>query len=146
MNARTKASNREVRALLACLGTALALGTAAAYGADVKVTLSGNQEVPPVQTAATGSGTIHVGDDLSVSGSVTTQGISGTMGHIHTGAAGKNGPVLIHLQNTGDGVWSVPAGTKFTPEQLQQFKSGELYINVHSAAHEKGEIRGQIKP
>ena len=44
----------------------------ALYAADVKVTLAGDQEVPPVATSAAGSGTITVGDDKSVSGSVTT--------------------------------------------------------------------------
>jgi len=53
-----------------------------AVAADIKVTLAGDQEVPPVKSAGTGAGTIVVGADKSVSGSVTSTGISGTAAHI----------------------------------------------------------------
>ena len=130
------------------MGTALscAMFASALYAADVKVTLAGDQEVPPVTTSASGSGTITVGDDKSVSGSVTTTGITGTMAHIHTAAAGKNGPVAIPLSKSGDAGWAVAAGTKMTYDQYKAFKAGDLYVNVHSAAHPGGEIRGQLKP
>ena len=112
----------------------------------VKVTLSGAQEVPPVTTSASGSGTITVGADKSVSGSVTTTGVAATAAHIHTGEPGKNGPVIVPLVKTGDNVWSVPAGVKFTDAQHDSYRAGNLYVNVHSAANKGGEIRGQLKP
>lgn len=118
---------------------------APAKAQSVKVTLSGNSEVPPVQTKATGSGTITVGQDKSVSGSVTTKGVEGTAGHIHDGAPGKNGPVIIPLTKNGE-TWSVPAGSKLTDEQYKNFQAGNLYVNVHSAANKNGEIRGQLTP
>lgn len=127
---------------------AILLAGCAAMSASqsVKVTLSGASEVPPVITSASGSGTIVVGDDMSVSGSVTTKGVDATAAHIHTGAAGANGPVTIGLTKTAEGVWSVPAGAKFTAEQYKTFKAGGMYINVHSAANKPGEIRGQLMP
>ena len=112
----------------------------------VAVNLSGAQEVPPVTTQAAGSGTITVSEDKSVSGSVTTSGVAGLAAHIHVGAAGKNGPVIIPLTKTADNVWSVPAGAKLTDAQYDSYKAGDLYVNVHSAAHKSGEIRAQIKP
>ena len=118
---------------------------ASAAAMEVKVTLSGDQEVPPVKTAGTGAGTITVNDDMSISGSVMTKGIAGTMAHVHEGAPGANGPVLIKLEQNGD-TWSVPAGTKLTPAQFASFKAGNLYVNVHTAANQKGEMRGQLKP
>ena len=117
----------------------------AAFGADVKVTLSGDQEVPAVKTAAAGSGTIMIGDDKSVGGSVTTTGVAATMAHIHMAGAGKNGPVIVPLEKNGDNGWKVPAGAKLTDDQMKAFKAGDLYVNVHSAANPGGEIRGQLK-
>lgn len=137
------------RQLLAGVGAVvMLLGGCAEMGMNngVKLSLSGAEEVPPVSTAASGSGNIVVGMDHSVSGSVTTSGIAGIAAHIHSGAMGKNGPVIVPLQKAGDGVWSVPAGAKFTDAQYAAYQAGGLYINVHSAAHKGGEIRGQLKP
>jgi len=117
-----------------------------AWGEDVKITLSGSQEVPAVKTSATGSGTIVVNSDKTVGGRISTRGIAGTMAHIHSGAPNANGPVVIPLSKSGDGGWSVPPGARLTDEQYQAFKAGNLYVNVHSEAHKGGEIRGQIKP
>ena len=132
--------------LAQALGIALfAVGTYA-YAADVKVDLGGDQEVPKVTTQAKGNGTITVGDDKSVKGSVTTSNINGTAAHIHEAEAGKNGGVIIPLTKNGDNGWSVPAGAKLTDAQYESYKKGNLYLNVHTAANPGGEIRGQIKP
>ena len=110
-----------------------------------ELSLSGANEVPPVQTSASGTGTITVGADGAVSGSIKTTGVAGTMAHIHAGAAGKNGPVIVPLTKAGDG-WAVPAGAKLTSEQMKSYQAGELYVNVHSDAHKGGEIRAQLTP
>jgi hypothetical protein len=122
------------------------LAAGGAGAAQVQVKLSGSQEVPAVTTKATGTGVITVGSDKAVSGSVTTSGIEGTMAHIHEAAAGKNGPVIIPLEKKSADKWVVPEGAKFTDEQYKAYQAGDLYYNVHSAAHKAGEIRGQIKP
>jgi len=137
---------RSTAANLAIFAGALALSVAVANAKDIKVTLSGDQEVPPVSTTASGTGNISVGDDMSISGSITTSGIAGTMAHIHMAVPGKNGPVVVHLTKASEGVWTIPAGTKLTNDQFKGYEAGDLYINVHSDAHEKGELRGQIKP
>jgi hypothetical protein len=119
--------------------------TGVSLAADVKVTLSGDQEVPPVKTEASGSGTITVNADKTVSGSVTTKGITATAAHIHEAAAGKNGGVIVPLTKNGD-TFSVAAGAKLTDAQYAAFQKGDLYVNVHSAANPNGEIRAQLKP
>ena len=121
-----------------------ALATATAFGAEVSVKLSGMNEVPPVTTSAAGSGEFTVGDDGSISGSVTTTGVNGTMAHIHVGAAGTNGGVIVPLVKEGD-TYKTPAGAKLTPEQMKALKEGGLYVNVHSAAHPGGEVRAQLQ-
>jgi len=108
--------------------------------------LTGDQEVPPVTTAASGLSTLRIASDGAVSGDVKTTGLDGTMAHIHTGARGANGPVIVPLTKTADGVWSVPAGAKLTAEQLTTYKAGGLYVNVHTEAHKGGEIRAQLQP
>lgn len=125
----------------------LALGmfaSGAAFGTEVKVVLSGANEVPPVKTSASGEGTISIADDGAVTGSVTIKGMQATMAHIHIGAAGKNGPVVIPFVKEGD-TFKAPAGAKLNAEQMKDFKAGDLYFNVHSAAHPNGEIRAQLK-
>jgi len=116
-----------------------------AFGEEVKVTLSGAQEVPAVKTSAAGSGTFMINADMTVSGSVTTTGIAGMAAHIHSGAMGKNGGIAVALTKSGD-TYSVPAGAKLTDAQYKEFKAGDLYVNVHSAENKGGEIRGQLKP
>lgn len=124
----------------------LALYAAGAGAADVKVTLSGKQEVPPVKTKASGSGTISIGADKSVQGSISTKNIAATAAHIHEGAAGQNGPVIIPLTRGGDDSWKVPPDAKLTDEQYAAFEAGKLYVNVHTQHYPGGEIRAQLKP
>src|SRR5207253_2070199 len=107
-------------------------------GKTVNVNLTGAQEVPPVSVSGSGSGSFTVGDDGAVSGSVTTSGVQGTMAHIHQGARGQNGPVIVPLTKNGES-YSAPAGAKLNEAQMQAFKSGNLYVNVHTAQNKGGE-------
>jgi hypothetical protein len=111
----------------------------------ISVKLSGAGEVPPVGTAGTGSGSFRIAEDGTVSGSVTTSNVPGTMAHIHMGAAGKNGPVIVPLTKNGD-TYSVPDGRKLNDAQMQALKAGGLYVNVHSNQHKGGEVRAQLQP
>jgi hypothetical protein len=114
-------------------------------GKTVNLKLSGAEEVPPVSVSGSGSGSFTVGDDGAVSGSVTTSGVQGTMAHIHQGAKGQNGPVIVPLTKNGD-TYAAPAGAKLNEAQMQAFKSGNLYVNVHTAQNKGGEVRAQLQP
>jgi hypothetical protein len=133
-----------VRALLAAV--ILVAGSGSVLAVDLKVKLTGAEETPPVTTSATATGTITIAADKSVSGTIKTTGIDGTVAHIHVGAPGQSGPPIITLDKGADGVWSVPAGSTLTDAQYASFKAGNLYVNVHSAEHKPGEIRAQLKP
>ena len=141
----------------ATLATAFAIGlvifggcstpaSESAGGGGVKVKLTGDEEVPPVKTTASGTGTFNISSDKSVSGSITTTGVDGTAAHIHEGPAGKNGPVIVPLTKGANNTWSVAPGAKLTDAQYESYKAGNLYVNVHSAANKGGEIRAQLKP
>ena len=119
---------------------------AAVNAKELAVSLSGDHEVPAVTTAAKGAGKIVVGEDKAVSGSIKTTGIAGVAAHIHEAPPGKNGPPIITLEKKSDSEWAVPAGAKLSDAQYASFKAGNLYINVHSAEHQSGEIRTQLKP
>ena len=80
-------------------------------GTTVRVNLSGAEEVPPVSVPGSGNGDFTVGENGSVTGSITTAGVEGTMAHIHIGARGTNGPVIVPLTKGGD-TYSAPAGAK----------------------------------
>lgn len=111
----------------------------------LSVKLSGAEEVPPVSTPGSGSGSFRVAEDGTITGNVTTKDVQGTMAHIHRGAKGQNGPIIVPLDKNGD-TYSVPAGRKLTKEQLEDLKKGNLYVNVHTNANKGGEVRGQIQP
>jgi hypothetical protein len=144
MNALRK-SKSLARISALSFAVALAIGSGSVLAESMNVKLSGSEEVPPVQTSGAGSGTITIGDDGSVSGSVTATGFTPTAAHIHEGAAGKNGPVIVPFTKDGD-KFGPAAGAKLTPDQLKAFKAGNLYVNIHSAAHPGGEVRAQLKP
>jgi hypothetical protein len=124
----------------------LAAASPPAMPAAVSDVLNGGQEVPAINSPATAHSTIAVGVDRSVTGGIETSNIDGVSTHIHEGAAGINGPVLVTLSKTSASQWEVPAGTTLTPAQYESFKAGNLYVNVHSAGHPNGEIRAQLHP
>ena len=128
--------------LAACGGSGGGSSTAKVFK---NVTLNGAQENPAVTTAATGSGVLIIDTESGeVSGSITTFGIAGNAAHIHTGAVGVNGPVIIPLTQSSTGVWTLAADAKLTSEQLDAMRAGGLYVNVHTSANPGGEIRGQL--
>ncbi len=109
-------------------------------------TMSSAEEVPTNASTATGTGTLVVDPtNRAVSGSIVLTGMTATAAHIHLGAVGINGAVIVPLTQTTPGNWSVPASTTFTADQLKAYKQGNLYFNAHSAAFPGGEIRGQIR-
>lgn len=113
--------------------------------------LTGSQEVPAVDTTASGSARVYLNADKTVATvQVTTSGLSGpiTGAHIHNGIAGSNGDVVKALDIQGNvltATWRTNDNvTPLTADLINDLMNGGLYINVHTAEHPNGEIRGQI--
>jgi hypothetical protein len=126
------------------------LGVAPAAQAEMiklAATLSGKNEVPPVQTAATGSAEMTLDTAThTLSWTVTFQGLSAELraAHFHGQASvTENAPIVVPIAKRGDA--SPVKGSKvLTPEQAEALLAGRWYINVHTATHPPGEIRGQV--
>jgi hypothetical protein len=129
-------------------GDSSSSGSASAPPPGVAVmfaTLDGAQETPATSSAAVGAGILAV--DLGtgkVSGFIMTTGLTATAAHVHTGARGTPGAILVPLTG-GPDVWVVPDGaTPLTAAQIVDFTAGNLYFNAHTTANPAGEIRGQL--
>lgn len=141
------------RILFSLVAAALVLTLSAAYFFSAptmadppSITLSGRQEVPRVRTLATGTSTIAISSDGTVTGSVDVIGINGTGVDIDRGGAGEAGTMILALEQSTAQRWTVPAGSRLSPHIYQDYLQGDLYVNVHSEAHERGEIRLQLQP
>jgi hypothetical protein len=145
----TDSSKRSAVRVLAVAGFAAVLAACQSMGMQPSYTqavaLSGANEVPPVGTSASGNGTVTVTPEGMVTATIVVTNMSATASHIHVGAAGTNGPVIVPFVKSGDNTFTAPPGAKMTPEQYASYKAGNTYVNVHSAANPGGEIRAQLK-
>lgn len=124
--------------------------------------LSGAEEVPPVTTDATGIASFNVTGSESIDYRVNVTGMDKvTAAHIHSGATGENGEVVVTLfkadSPTGPISGNLANGTitasslegqmqgTAVSDLVKAMERGETYVNVHTEANPNGEIRGQIK-
>ena len=126
------------------LGAAIAFA-GPAFADKMKAALDGKAQVPPNTSAATGTADLDY-DPASkkLSWKLSYSGLSGpaTAAHFHAAEAGKNGGVAVAIPNAG----SSPAegSATLTDAQAADLLAGKYYVNVHTAAHPGGEIRGQV--
>jgi hypothetical protein len=147
--------------LAVLLGCATEKSAAAPAPKTFDVPLTTAAEVPVCAATgpgATGKATIVIApDDSSITATVTHSGLSGdvTAAHIHAGAAGVAGPVVLPFSApltspftktfTAADYVAAPNAPPDFPSFLALLKSGGAYVNVHTAACKPGEIRGQIQ-
>lgn len=112
--------------------------------------LTGAQEVPAVNTTATGVASFHLNqtkDTMCID--IVAIGLSGPITgiHVHEGATGTNGGVVLNLSAfiSGNRISTMITGSDLTAENIEKYLSGMYYLNVHTAANPNGEIRGQLK-
>ena len=141
--------------LAACGGSASS-STPPVSGVAYQATLDGTQEVPAVTTTAQGTAQIvHDPDNDTIDITITATGIplgDITGFHIHVGAPGVNGGVIVNLSGLGLTFSDIGGGTLQTSGQGLAFPdgnesdliAGNCYVNVHTTTNPPGEIRGQI--
>lgn len=152
-----------------CVGLAVFMScslvsASASAAATYSATLTGDQEVPPVDTDASGQARLlflsGFGEDrlLTVR---TYQGLSGpsTGAHIHVGPVGVDGPIVLDFANGSLidlGFLAINLNTAADLEGLLEGQTlddlrgvmdeGNAYVNLHTEENPGGEIRGQIEP
>jgi hypothetical protein len=135
---------------LTCAASVLALAVVAApvSAEERKFTamLTGGEEVPPTDSAGTGSADITWNSDTKeLSWTIEFSGLSGpaTAAHFHGPAdPGANADPVVPIED----IESPSEGkATLTDEQAADLAAGKWYVNVHTAAHPGGEIRGQVK-
>jgi len=131
-----------------------------------QIRLTGDQQVPSVNTTAFGFAEVQLSEDNStLSFEVVVCNIANvTASHIHVGAAGTNGPVVLPffgsppLFNSTRGCDTLAEGTRTSADLvvrpaagistwtdfINALLAGNAYVNVHTTAHPGGEIRGQL--
>lgn len=133
------------------------------FAAKFTASMSGSNEVPPVDTKATGKTTFRTAlNDTTIKYKVNITGLSDATGaHIHMGKVGANGDVVVDLLkvskknptkigmairgNITDSSLTGPLKGKTLADLISAIKSGDAYVNVHTPSHPDGEIRGQIE-
>ena len=117
-----------------------------AQAADASATLTSASEVPSNASAATGTLEASVNKDSNLlTWTVTYSGLTGpaTGAHFHGPAiAGANGPVVVPF--SGSLASPTMGSATLTAPQLADLMAGRWYVNLHTAAHPGGEIRGQV--
>ncbi|HMN58100.1 MAG TPA: CHRD domain-containing protein [Ottowia sp.] len=142
------------RAFMVVGGLALAGALSLAQAAPVafEVSLTGAQQVPPVQTAGSGTAKLTYDPDTRVvTWNIDFSKLSSpaTMAHFHGPApAGKNASPKIWISQQGSKEVTSPLTGQATlsADDAKMFEAGDMYINVHSKDHPSGEIRGQVMP
>jgi hypothetical protein len=134
--------------------TALAIGalvSAAPACAEVRhftASLNGASETPPNDSGGTGVAKVDLDTDAkTVSWIVTYGGLSGpaTAAHFH-GPAQPGRAAGVEVPLKGDLSSPITGSAAVSDAQIADLRAGQWYVNVHTAAHPAGEIRGQVAP
>lgn len=138
--------------------TTNSIGITSAQEQKFMAKLSGQDEVPPTNSQATGMAEFTPMGTDSVMYSVNATNIQdATAGHIHSGKPGENGPIVVTLFKYDSPMNQVSESGSITADKLEgpmagkqlsdlttAMSNGETYVNIHTEQNPNGEIRGQI--
>ena len=139
---------------------AVALGAGHIEPMTLSATLSADVEVPaptvPSDFAGSGSAEVTINVDDTIDYEVSYEGLTGAVvgAHIHYAPPGEAGGVIFPLAHGASPFSGTLTEADFTPldggpqtfeEALNAIRAGDTYINLHTAANESGEVRGQLE-
>ena len=129
------------------IGTMLATASPAlAEMVKMTATLDAAQEVPPNDSAGKGSADVTFDtESKKLDWTIEYSGLTGdaSAAHFHGPAAkGENADVAVPIEDPKSGA---KGSATLTDAQAAELTAGRYYINVHTAAHPDGEIRGQVQ-
>jgi hypothetical protein len=143
----------------AALVAALVIGDASARPVSREMSyiadLASSSEVPSNMSTGMGTATFKL-DDAKLTYDIRVTGLTGpaTAAHIHLGAMGMAGPAIypFNVMKVADGTVASgsidlkkPITATINGDSLKTLlNTGNAYVNVHTAAHPGGEVRGQI--
>ena len=118
------------------------------YVLNMVIQLSGNNEVPAVSTTTKGVAHLRVSTSKKLYSKVIVQRLESgdalRFAHVHSGAAGVNGPVRIFLCHTAAD-FGQNIVTELTDEEYNFLLNEPAYVNAHSNFSPSGIIRGQVR-
>ena len=151
-------SKRLMRAILALAVVSLTIGVAMAGAQnssnEFTATMKGSSESPKGPSSASGTFTVEFKNGQACyKMSVKGLGAFPVAAHIHRGAAGTNGPIVVDLLATSKSTWkgtSPRVAQKCVPARTATVASirrnpGNFYANVHTPKNPGGAARGQLK-
>ena len=132
------------------LGLAVAAGTAQAQTLHFNFIIEGAQEVPPVNTPGIGVGDVFLDiqtNELSWNIGFTQLTGVAIAAHFHGPAPfGSNAGIQFDIGAVSGLVSPMIGLTTLSPAQSADLQAGLWYVNIHTARHPGGEIRGQVVP
>jgi hypothetical protein len=148
---------------IAAVFTMVFAAQAQAQTITLTTTLHGGNEVPGVVTGSAGTATV-TWNTVTLTGTyrvdVFNMPVGTTASHIHAGAPGVAGPVVVNFTvptggisndyalvgtfGCSDVVARAAQGINSCEDFVQAMLLHNTYVNVHSTANPGGEIRGQL--
>ena len=117
----------------------------ASFTSSMRVSLSGAEMVPAIDSTGTGEARLILNTQTGeLTGTVTHSLGDATLATIGVAATGTNGIPIVMLGRRTDNQFAVPTGTSLTSGQIAAFRGETLYVTVHSQMYPNGELRGQV--
>jgi hypothetical protein len=137
--------SKSIAILLTAIVSVVVVASAMAASKTITVPLTGKQESPAGSPTGKGSAKITLNDTKGqVCFKLSWSGIGNpSASHIHKGAKGKAGAVVIPLfSGTAKKSGCVSASKSLVAAIIK--KPGSYYVNIHTAKYPNGAVRGQL--